>query len=238
MIPKLRKHNYLTRIGIFLIAIALIAGTVSCEGDGNGNGNGEVKYTLTMAVAPPAGGTATDLTGASPYTAGTVVNIQASANPGYSFVSWSAPAGQFANTVAPTTTFTMPAQNVIVTANFALKPTGPLDHFKWYFAYDAMGLSINETVYLEDQFGAFNATVWDAAGFGNPAVKWHEGNVTPILNLDHHLTAYYINITEEETYQVEVKNQFGVQNLTVEGPVALLLPTQKEGHQTPVNLDH
>jgi hypothetical protein len=236
MLPKLRKHNYLTRIGIFLIAIALIAGTVSCEGDGNGTGL--VNYTLTMAANPAAGGTATDLTGGSPYTAGTVVSIQAAANPGYSFVSWSAPAGQFANTVAATTTFTMPAQNVIVTANFALTPTGPLDHFKWYFANDAMGLSINETVYLEDQFGSFNATVTYAGGFGNPAVKWHDGNVTPILNLDHHLTGYYINITQEGTYQVEVKNQFGVQNLTVEGPMGLLVPTQKEGHAAPVNLDH
>jgi hypothetical protein len=232
-----RRHNYLTRIGIFLIAIALIVGTVSCEGDGNGNG--EVKYSLTMAANPAAGGTATDLTGGSPYTAGTVVSIQAAANPGYSFVSWSAPAGQFANTVAATTTFTMPAQNVIVTANFALTPTGPLDHFKWYYADDAMGLSINETVYLEDQFGAFNATVVDAGGFGNPAVKWHEGNVTPILNPDHHLTGYYIDYDgEPQTYQVEVKNQFGLQNLTVEGPMGLLLPTQKEGHQQPVNLDH
>ena len=237
MIPKLRKHNYLTRIGIFLIAIALIAGTVSC--DGNGNGNGGVTYSLTMAANPAAGGTATDLTGGSPYTAGTVVSIQAAANPSYSFVSWSAPAGQFANTVAATTTFTMPAQNVIVTANFALTPTGPLDHFKWYLADNVTALSIDEPVYLEDQFGAFNATVEYAAGFGNPAVKWHDGNVTPILNLDHHLTAYFITCEEEtQTYQVEVKNQFVTQNLTVEGPIALLLPTQKEGHQAPVNLDH
>ena len=116
MRPKLGKNDYLTRIGIFLIAIALIVGTVSCDGGGGG------PYTLTMEENPPAGGTATDLTGASPYAANTVVNITAAANPGYSFSSWSAPAGQFGNAAAATTTFTMPSQNVIVTANFAQPP--------------------------------------------------------------------------------------------------------------------
>jgi len=79
-------------------------------------------YSLTMAVAPGGSGTATDLTGASPYKANTVVNIQAVANPGYRFVNWTAPAGTFANATAATTTFTMPAQNVTVTANFGLVP--------------------------------------------------------------------------------------------------------------------
>jgi len=79
-------------------------------------------YNLTMAVAPGGSGTATDLTNASPYTAGTGVNIQAVAAAGYRFVNWSAPAGTFGNTTAATTTFTMPAQNVTVTANFALIP--------------------------------------------------------------------------------------------------------------------
>jgi hypothetical protein len=233
LIPKLRKHNYLTRIGIFLIAIALIAGTVSCEGDGNGNG--AVKYSLTMAANPAAGGTATDLTGGSPYTAGTVVNIQASANPGYSFVSWSAPAGAFGSAVAATTTFTMPAQNVTVTANFV----GPPDHFEGYWASNVTEWLPIDNVYLEDQFGAFNATVGAVWGFANPAAKQHEGNETQMWNPDHHFTVYDIMYGETpQEREVEVDNQFGVQNLTVYGPVALAVPTQKEGHQSPVNLDH
>jgi hypothetical protein len=389
MIPKLRKHDYLARVSIFLIAVALIVGTVSCDGGGGGG-----PYTLTMLVSPGGSGTATDLTNASPYTAGTVVNITAVANPCYQFVSWSAaPPGTFGNATAATTNFTMPAQNVIVTANFvrvcynltmaanpagggtatdltggspyaagtvvnitavanpcyqfvnwtssdggtfgnataattnftmpaqdvtvtanfvrvcynltmAANPVGggtatdvtnaspyaagtvvnitavanqpyqfvnwtssdggtfgnataattnftmpaqdvtvtanfvgPLDHFKWYFADGAEPIS--EVVYLEDQFGAFNATVGYAAGFGNPAEKQHGQNETPIYNPDHHLTAYYITCEEEpQTWFVEVENQFGLQNLTVYGPIALLLPTQKEGHQPPVNLDH
>jgi hypothetical protein len=35
-----RRHYYSTRIGIFLIAIALIVGTVSCESEGGGGGGG------------------------------------------------------------------------------------------------------------------------------------------------------------------------------------------------------
>ena len=82
----------------------------------------EALYVLTMAKNPGAGGTATDLTNASPYAEDTAVNIQAVANPGYRFLNWSAPAGTFGNATAATTTFTMPVQNVTVTANFGLVP--------------------------------------------------------------------------------------------------------------------
>jgi len=101
----------LAKVSIFLLAIALIAGMVGCT---------EVlEYSLTMRANPVEGGTATDLTGASPYTAGTVVNIRAVANPGYRFVNWGGPAGGFLSLTDETTTFTMPDGDVTVTANFA-----------------------------------------------------------------------------------------------------------------------
>ena len=106
---KMRYH--IKKLGIFLIALALIAGMVGCDGTS--------KYSLTMAVAPGGSGTATDLTNASPYAAGTEVSITAVAAAGYWFVNWTAPAGTFANANAPQTTFTMPAQDVTITANFA-----------------------------------------------------------------------------------------------------------------------
>jgi len=81
------------------------------------------EYTLTMAASPIMGGTAYDATGASPYSQGEVVSIQAVAASGYQFAGWAAPAGSFASAAAPATTFTMPAQNVIVTATFQLIPT-------------------------------------------------------------------------------------------------------------------
>ena len=75
-------------------------------------------YSLTMAVAPAGAGTATDMTGASPYAPGTVVSIKAVPAKGYQFASWSAPAGTFGSATAAQTTFTMPGQHVTVTANF------------------------------------------------------------------------------------------------------------------------
>jgi hypothetical protein len=75
-------------------------------------------YDLTMAVAPNGTGTATDVTNVSPYAAGTVVSIKAVAATGYHLSQWTAPAGSFANANAAETTFTMPASDVTVTANF------------------------------------------------------------------------------------------------------------------------
>jgi len=75
-------------------------------------------YDLTMAVAPAGTGTATDVTNVPPYTAGTVVSIKAVAATGYHLSQWTAPAGSFANANAAETTFTMPAADVTVTANF------------------------------------------------------------------------------------------------------------------------
>lgn len=311
IIPMLRNHDYLARVSVFLIAIVLIVGTVSCNGGGgdgvpynltmavapSGSGNAidqtnfspylagtpvSIKaidatyyrfsswtapagtfvdanaaqttfimpaqdvtvtanfarlYNLTVAVTPVGGGTAIDLTDASPYLAGAVVSIQAVANStaGYQFVSWTAPAGTFADATAAQTTFTVPAQNVTVTAHFVVPQ---LDHFKGYWVDDVMGLSIDEDVYLEDQFGAFTATVGDIWGFFNPAEKQHEGDVTPMWNPDHHFAVYDITWGGRQYWQVEFFNQFGLQNLTVSGPVKLAVPTTKEGHEMPVGLDH
>jgi len=113
-ILNLSRHHYTVRVSILLIMVALIVWMVGC-------GTTPVRYSLTLAVAPSSSGNATDLTNASPYTAGTVVNIKAVAAAGYQFVNWTAPAGTFTNASAAQTTFTMPAQNVTVTANFALQ---------------------------------------------------------------------------------------------------------------------
>jgi uncharacterized repeat protein (TIGR02543 family) len=111
MLEKL--NHYVKRLSVFLITVALIVGMVGC-----GEVTPPTRYNLTMAVAPAGNGTATDLTNASPYTAGTVVGIKAVAAAGYRFVNWTAPAGTFVNANATQTTFTMPAQNITVTANF------------------------------------------------------------------------------------------------------------------------
>ena len=299
-----RKRYYMRSVSIFLIVVALVAGIVSC--------NGVTKYDLTMAENPAAGGTATDETSGSPYAEGADVSIKAVPNTGYEFVGWTAPAGSFADEDARETTFTMPAQDVTVTANFALvydltmaeNPAtggtatdetgtspypagtsvdikavpaagyqfvewtapagsfadsnaatttftmpaedvtatahfvGPLDHFKCYETGAATNMWTE--VYLEDQFVAINATVGSAELFCNPTEKMHDDMTTPMSNPDHHLMIYdFISYDGEPvTEYVEVDNQFGLEELMVQGPVALAVPTQKEGHEAPLLLDH
>ncbi|UWG98593.1 DUF5057 domain-containing protein [Dehalobacter sp. DCM] len=76
-------------------------------------------YALTMAVNTTAGGAATDSTGTSPYIAGKVINITATANNGYTFSSWtSSSGGSFGSSARSSTTFTMPPNATTVTAIF------------------------------------------------------------------------------------------------------------------------
>ena len=61
------------------------------------------------------------------YTAGAEVNLTATSDADYHFVEWTAPAGTFTNANAAQTTFTMPAQDVTVTANFGFDMTFIVD---------------------------------------------------------------------------------------------------------------
>jgi len=168
-------HRYLRSIGILLIVVALAAGILSCEpGD---------TYALTMAENPPEGGTAIDVTNASPYTALKIVTIKAVPADCYRFVSWTAPAGIIGNATAAETTFIMPAQDVTVTANFELVPP---DHYKFYEVGGEV-VPIEEEVKLVDQFGTFYATVGAAIDFGTPVEKTHLPiEPTPIADENRH----------------------------------------------------
>ena len=228
------KHSYFAKFGVLLIVATLVAGIVSCVPADT--------YELIMAENPAGAGTATDETGTSPYAENKVVDIKAVAAPCYRFVGWTAPAGTFGDANAAVTNFTMPARDVTVTANF--EPVPP-DHYKFYTVDWEEGLYVGKEVQLVDQFGTFNATVGDPVSFGNPVEKTiiDTGEGTPISDLNRHFTLYHLDYGEEvpmlESWQVVVKNQFGQnQELTVVGPVALAVPTQKGDHQAPECLNH
>ena len=213
---------------VLVVSIGVLGS--GCPGDG-------VRYDLTMAVNPLGSGTATDLTGGSPYAAGTAVNITATALGSYQFVKWTSSAGgTFADIYDETTTFTMPAQNVTVTAHFV----EPLDHF---LAYDLPQEQdyVGKEVSLKDQFVDITVTVEWTLAFFNPAAKNLTESWPEILHPDYHLTCYGFNYTPTQYWSVQVENQFGQQWLEIWGPVALAVPTQKlvpGGHQMPVGLDH
>ena len=224
------------RICILVITVTILTGIVSCGPSPSPN-----VYSLTMAVNPADGGTAIDLTGGGPYASGTVVNIVATPADalGYYFVQWSAPAGTFGDPTVETTTFTMPAQNVTVTAHFV----GPLDHFRGYGVDAETATSINADVYLEDQLTSINITLEKPLYFCNPVQKLHNDVLTPISNPDHHLTWYDMKPSQAQVgwWIVQVDNQFGTHNLTVYGPLLVAVPTQKVepgGHEPPLELDH
>jgi len=115
-----------------------------------------------------------------------------------------------------------------------------VDHFKCYLTEGVEPM--DEAVYLEDQWGGVEAMVgWDWF-FCNPVEKWHDEVLTPIAHPEHHLTLYGLDYEEEpQTWFVTVDNQFGMQELTVYGPVKVAVPTQKVepgAHEPPVCLDH
>jgi len=80
-----------------------------------------VQYKLT--ISSTTGGSVTiPGEGMFTYYAGTPVGLLAEAEAGYQFIDWTAPAGDFDDTTAEETTFTMPAQSVTITASFEEVP--------------------------------------------------------------------------------------------------------------------
>lgn len=86
------------------------------------NGNVEVvplSHTLTIE------GSEAETTGAGSYEAGTKVTIDAGTKSGYDFAGWTSTAGSFADASAAQTAFTMPAEDVTITANWKERPSTP-----------------------------------------------------------------------------------------------------------------
>ena len=74
-----------------------------------------ITYALTLSRSPTAGGT---VTGAGAYASGATANITATPAAGYQFVNWTTSSGTVASSTSASTTYTMPAANATVTANF------------------------------------------------------------------------------------------------------------------------
>lgn len=84
-----------------------------------------VTYTLTIRAG--AGGSITQGTSGN-YVQGTIINISANANSGYTFNGWtSSYGGAFGNAGSASTTFTMPGNATTITANFISTEVEPPD---------------------------------------------------------------------------------------------------------------
>jgi hypothetical protein len=118
------------------------------------------------------------------------------------------------------------------------------DHFKCYNILDANPPVMNEPVQLQDQFSPgwfIPAFVGPAFKLCNPVQKTVLDGTPepePIINGNNHLTFYRLQSPEVVNIPVEVRNQFGIQNLVATFPVLLAVPTRKLPHPAPANLDH
>ena len=81
-------------------------------------GTEPVTYTLNIidgGIGAAGGGS---------HAAGTAVTVSAGTKSGYTFSNWTASGGSFADANSASTTFTMPAANVIITANWTVTSSG------------------------------------------------------------------------------------------------------------------
>jgi hypothetical protein len=129
-----------------------------------------------------------------------------------------------------------PVALAVPTQKLPHEPPEGLDHFK---CYQANGESVNATVGLKDQFHASpQVRVLDPVVFCNPVEKTHGDIVTPIRNPAVHLACY--NIEAEplpESLSVTVRNQFGAEDLVVDRPEFLCVPSLKIKVR-PTEVDH
>jgi hypothetical protein len=182
-IPSWRRYPYLTRVSIFLIAVALIAGMVGCV---------QPAYTLTIAsttggkVTTPGEGTF------NYYAEGVivlVVALVAEADEGYRFVNWTGNAGTIGNVSAASTNITVQG-DYSITANF-------LAVYDLTISSTAGG---NVTAPGEDTYTYDKGTVVDlvaAAEDGYSFVEW-TGDVGTIGNV----TAAATTITMNGDYSI------------------------------------
>jgi hypothetical protein len=143
---------------------------------------------------------------------------------------------------------------VTVTISLALLVPGPLgsgpagaggppfQHFRCWEAsfdkYDGDRLLVDDDWYTGD---GINVRTDQPKMLCNPARKVHGKTIYPIQFPDHHLVWYPVRSgTEISDSEAICNNQF-VESCTefeLDGPVGMLVPTKKEGHDAPEGLWH
>jgi len=107
------RGHYITRVGVFLTTVALIAGMIGCAFDTDTTP--PVQYNLTVADAE-GGSVAIPGQGTFTYDAGTVATLVATPASGYRFVSWTGNVDTIANPNTASTTITM-------NGNYSIRPS-------------------------------------------------------------------------------------------------------------------
>lgn len=126
---------------------------------------------------------------------------------------------------------------VFVTSFAAFAQNFKIDHFKCYLPNQATPVQPSP-VLLVDQFGTAATSVGRIYRLCNPAKKGHNGVITPIQHPDDHLVFHQTAPQPLVTREVQIRNQFGDQTLTTLDARYLGVPTQKDPHGPPQELNH
>ncbi|KPL04847.1 MAG: hypothetical protein AMJ73_03560, partial [candidate division Zixibacteria bacterium SM1_73] len=108
------------------------------------------------------------------------------------------------------------------------------NHYKtWLFEYQPF----EEIVFVQDQFMEDDLQLVSLEFLSNPVKKVVENDTFDIIRPDDHLT-WYRAFGRDTLIEVEYVNQFESTTVVIDYVEWLLVPTQKEGHAPPENLDH
>ena len=170
----------------------------------NGNGsdskeftlsiNGKTKYSLTVELnggnSTTAGGQYNEGTKIQ-IEAGTKIQIEAGTKSGYRFAGWtSSNGGSFADASSASTTFTMPAKDTTITANWKKKSSGGSVFF-WDLKFDTNGGSDIDTV-TEWEYSTIDLDEYVPEKEGYKFVGWYADK-----DLDKKIDEVYL--TEDTT---------------------------------------
>ncbi|HNS17961.1 MAG TPA: T9SS type A sorting domain-containing protein [Bacteroidales bacterium] len=166
-------------------------------------------FTVVVDIVPVGAGT---VTGAGAYEEGEQVTLTASAGTGYSFVNWTEDGG-VVSTANPYV-FDMPAENLFLTANFAVIPT-----YEVILGVDpaGAGTALGAGMYQENQ----SVTVMAMANPGYQFVNWTDEAdivvsaanpyVFPMPDEAVELTANFTEVTEtfDVTFNIDMTGAAG-----------------------------
>jgi len=125
-----------------------------------------------------------------------------------------------------TQTLAVSEARILAVPSVQLPATTPplnLDHYKCYIA---SGPPVNVIATLGDEFQTVTQEILSPAYFCNPALKTHNGVVTPINNPLQHLTCYGIS-PAPFSGSVSTVNQFGGVSAPITTADMLCAPSQK-----------
>jgi hypothetical protein len=152
-------------------------------------------YTLTLAANPAEGGT---VAGAGNYEENEQVQLTATANTGYVVVNWTNAAGDVVSTEA-TFTYTMPASNVTLTANFDLVDNVVLETLNSVRIYPNPA---GNFLYVENLNGNNQIRISNIVG-------------QQVRQLESHNSLLELNISDLESgvYLIQITNEKGMRRV-------------------------